>query len=219
MYKSSWGIEFVEGSVVMLHPGGLRTHQIPGILTTASPLDTFKSTSQKPYEWFAEQSADAERWFTLTCWFYWPPSKSDAKQRVLVHSSPSEDGQDPGRPTIFVESDGLRHTWLVHAKDVGPDGAVRGWKSSPTRLTTPEINPGWHMVSVVSSTVNNPEHPFNGTKFYIDDWSLSLEGTWLPNDFYTVGNAPDHRRQPFGLITDFRIYSRVLKERTEGNGS
>ena len=26
-------------------------------------------------------------------------------------------------------------------------------------------------VSVVSSTARNPEHPFDGTKFYIDDWS------------------------------------------------
>jgi len=212
MYKSSWGIEFVEGAVVMLHPRGLQTHRVPGMLTTASPLDTFKNVSQKPYEWFEDQPADAERWFSITCWFYWQPTISEErKQRVLVHSTPSEDGQDPGKPTIFVQISGKNAVWMLNAKEVGQDGTVGAWKPGSIALETPDINPGWHMVSVVSSTVNNPEHPFNGTKFYIDDWSCVKEGTWIPNDFYTVGNSPCHKK-PFGLITDFRIYSRVLKD-------
>merc|ERR1711988_617277 len=96
MYKSSWGIEFVEGSAVTLHPKGLKTHQVPGMLTSASPLHTFKNSSLKFYDWYSDSAsaADAEKWFTITCWFYWPLPKADARQRVLLHSTPSEDGQD-----------------------------------------------------------------------------------------------------------------------------
>merc|ERR1719383_999182 len=34
MYKSCWGIEFVENSCVTLHPDGLKTHKVPGSQTS-----------------------------------------------------------------------------------------------------------------------------------------------------------------------------------------
>jgi len=196
----------------------LRTHQVPAMLTSASPGHTFSNMSQQPYEWFAEnRHADVEKWFTITCWFYWPLPKADAKQRVLVHSTPSEDGQDGGRPLIAVDVDVDKEgrqvsRWTLSAKET-VNGTTR-WKQAATRLTTPDLNPGWHMVSVLSSTENNDEDgcKFNGTMFYLDEWKCPLiENTWIPNDFHTVGNSPSHKT-PFGLITDFRIYSRVLNE-------
>lgn len=214
MYKSSWGIEFVDGSAVTLHPKGLKTHQVPGILTTASPGHTFKNTSQRHYQWFLEDrnlEDDSERWFSITCWFYWPLPKSESNHRVLINSTPSEDGKEPvnGVPLIYVvedEKDGQSvFKWCLTGKDEAGE-----WKK-PRALATPQLNGGWHMVSVLSSTISNNEHPFNGTKFYLDEWSCTVDGTWLANDFYMVGNGPTHR-QPFGLITDFRIYARVLKE-------
>lgn len=207
MYKSSWGIEFVEGAAVCLHPKGLKTHQVPGMLTTASPSDTFKITSQKAYEWFSDQPRDADKWFTITCWFYWPPSK-DSRQRVLLQGGASEDGTDNGKPIIFLKRVGKEDfQWYVTPTEGGKAAPVE----KAIKIGVPKINPGWHMVSVVSSTVNNPEHPFDGTKFYIDEWCNPMDNIWIPNDFKYVGNSDCHK-EPFGLITDFRIYSRVLKD-------
>merc|ERR1712224_945817 len=94
------------------------------------------------------------------------------QQRVLLHSTP--DGDDPGRPLIGVDvelnKEGTDNIcrWMLNFKENGT------WKASATRLTTPGLNAGWHMVSVLSSTENNLEHAFNGTKFYLDEWSCPL---------------------------------------------
>lgn len=222
MYKSSWGVEFVEGTCVTLHPKGLKTHQVPGMLTTAPPSHTFRSTSMKFYDWFDEQSlsGDNEKWFTITCWFYSDEKvvKGGHKRRVLLHSTPREEDNDPGKPLVYMDitsGDGIKAPsarWMIQGKTGA--GSTLEWKS-PTKLTTPELKDGWHMLSVVSSTDSNKDNPFNGTKFYLDNWpdgGLLLKDTWLPNDFFMVGNSPNHK-EPFGLITDFRIYSRVLKEK------
>ena len=37
LYKSQWGCEFLEGSSILLHPDGLRTHSLPALLCEASP--------------------------------------------------------------------------------------------------------------------------------------------------------------------------------------
>jgi len=241
MYKSSWGVEFVEGSGVCLHPRGLKTHQVPGMLTTASPLHTFKNSSQKPFEWFRQPedeppTGEEERWFTISCWFYWPLTKADTHNRVLLHSSPSEDGQEYGKPLVYVEvhteaKKQVSYKWNLMCKEMAKEtsgmfssgGGGLVWKEAPIRLTVPDLNAGWHMLSIVSSTApgpegsdresgGNPDNPFNGTKFYIDEWQHDLlTDSWLPNDFHTVGNSPSHKH-PFGLMTDFRIYSRPLKD-------
>merc|ERR1719210_3170852 len=69
MYESTWGIEFVDKSCVTLHPDGLKTHQVPSFLTSASPMDNFACTSAT-YKWLDNEPDP--RHFTVTCWFYWP---------------------------------------------------------------------------------------------------------------------------------------------------
>ncbi|CAK0856863.1 unnamed protein product, partial [Prorocentrum cordatum] len=76
MYKSIWGIEFLAGSCVMLHPDALCTDRVPGLLTTASPLDTWavvgnEPSNQEPYQWYDPDKPNY-RHFTITCWFFWP---------------------------------------------------------------------------------------------------------------------------------------------------
>jgi len=55
--------------------------------------------------------------------------------------------------------------------------------------------------------------PFDGTKFFLDDWPTLLKDVWVKNEFYMVGNdSAAGGKQPFGLITDFRIYAHVLDD-------
>jgi len=213
MFNSSWGVKFVERTCVTLHPDGFRTHEVPGILTTASPLSTFQDTSRDPYAWLDEQPN--EKHFTITCWFYWPleptnhkdamksnkvllQSKSDKTNLIYLDCEKCEEKTDVGIWTLVVMPEG-------------------GGKATKKPLRTPKLNDGWHMLSIVSCTVppqqpglaRPPDHTFHGTLFYLDDWSVQLPKLWLKNDFYMVGNAQDGR-VPFGLIADFRIYARAL---------
>ncbi len=34
MYKKNWGVEFVEGTSIVLHPDAFSTLDLPGLLTT-----------------------------------------------------------------------------------------------------------------------------------------------------------------------------------------
>lgn len=221
MYKSSWGVEFTQGSCVTLHPDGLKTYAIPGTLTSASPLDTFANTSKRPYQWLSEAVSDPllreqvsssslvphPKHFTVTCWFY--------------HST----SRNPGQKVLIQTSDRVSSVYL-DVKDASAGGVNAGqvhqtWvltdeKSTKRPLVTPALNPGWHMLSIVSTTRESEvDGGFNGTKFYIDDWQEEVEDVWIKNDFYMVGNDSgtyDGRggRKPFGLVTDFRIYARDL---------
>ncbi|CAD7966050.1 unnamed protein product [Amoebophrya sp. A25] len=45
MYRRSWGCDFNEGSGIILHPDGMRIHQVPSFLTCASPSDTYTGSA------------------------------------------------------------------------------------------------------------------------------------------------------------------------------
>lgn len=194
MYQSTWGVRFVEGSAVTLHPDGLRTHEVPGILTAASPLSTFESTSRHRYAWLDEAPPDP-RHFTVTCWFYWP--LDDSKRSKVLLQTTKEDRMSLVYLDCEKDKDGI---WTLTTD-----------KHTKRQLKTPKLNAGWHMLSIVSSTEHNRADPFNGTRFFLDTWHHPLQGTWLKNEFYMVGNDSGQKGQkPFGLITDFRIYARSL---------
>jgi len=213
MYRSSWGIEFVDGAAVTLHPDGLKTFQIPGLLTSASPSDHFTNTSRKPYETLEEEDVQREameegkRHFSITCWFYWPTAwGGPARKKVLVQTTTREH---------------LSQIWLDIGVGDGPgeDGEEQAtWcitddQKRTYRIKTPRLNPGWHMLALLSSTPKSKANPFEGTKFFIDDWHRLLEKTYVKNEFYMVGNDAGHGgKQPFGLICDFRIYARTLRD-------
>jgi len=201
MYCSTWGVEFGTGSCLTLHPDGLKTYNIPGLLTTASPKDTFRNTSQSPYHWLDEPPDP--RHFTLTCWFFWPlnqfdPQESAKRHCVLLQSAP------PDRLTqIYVdfESD-PEGVWTIvdHTRTKRP-------------IKTPQLHPGWHLLALVSSTSRSAAQPFDGTKIFLDDWCKVLKNVWILNNFYMVGNDSAHGgRNPFGLMADFRIYARSLPD-------
>mmetsp|Transcript_29421 Transcript_29421/g.51577 ORF Transcript_29421/g.51577 Transcript_29421/m.51577 type:complete len:1122 (-) Transcript_29421:32-3397(-) len=237
MYKSSWGIEFVEGSFVTLHPDGLKTYQIPGLLTSASPSDTFENMSKKPYEWLGKPPH--KKCFTITCWFYWPDDEEVTAEngskkkmnKVLIQSRtgvPTEGERD----TAFDKRMSASYVLYIDYESE-PNKKEGKWtliecvdeKRNEKRkrpLTTPKLKQGWHMLALVSST-NEEEKEFNGTKFFLDEWKTQLDNVWVANDFYRVGNAasniapeltpsPQDAKRPFGLITDFRIYARVLRD-------
>lgn len=67
MYRRSWGCEFVELSLILLHPDGLNTGKVPGIMTVASPGDTFENANSS-YRSMLEQDIQAQRHFTIHCW-------------------------------------------------------------------------------------------------------------------------------------------------------
>eukprot|EP00929_Paragymnodinium_shiwhaense_P076735 TRINITY_DN394_c0_g1_i1.p1 TRINITY_DN394_c0_g1~~TRINITY_DN394_c0_g1_i1.p1 ORF type:complete len:1097 (-),score=271.50 TRINITY_DN394_c0_g1_i1:216-3506(-) len=190
MYRSSWGVEFVEGSVVMLHTDGLSTHAVPGTLTSASPSDTFENTSKGPYLWLDEGPPHPKH-FTLCCWFYWPLS-SIKSRKVLVKA------KDSASQIYYEDSVDNEAGW-----EIVDENSVR------QPLRTPRLNPGWHMLTVISSTSESATNSFDGTKFFLDDWHCTLKNVWMKNEFYMVGNDSTGKR-PFGLITDFRIYARAL---------
>lgn len=193
MYQSMWGVQFVEGSCVTLHPDGLTTKNVPGILTSASPSSTFVHTSREPYQWLDESAPDAEN-FSVTCWFYWPLSQSKEKvEKVFLQAK-----HDP-LPQVYLD---------CNQDPEGPIWTITTDKRQTKKLKTPRLNPGWHMLSIVSSTKTN-EDSFDGTRFYLDGWCKELKGHRIKNEFYMVGNGKDGYR-PFGLITDFRIYARAL---------
>jgi len=202
MYKSTWGVQFVEGSCVTLHPDGLKTHQLPGLLTSASPADTFENTSKSSYERLDNESAN-EKHFTISCWFYWPLTTTKG-ECVLVQATDRTS-------QIFLNLD----------EDEGNSGDKAVWNlvvnhsGQKTRcpLKTPKLSPGWHMLSLVSSTSQNRANPFDGTKFFLDDWHCMLKNAWVDNNFYIVGNDQGtDGKKPFGLICDFRIYARSLPD-------
>lgn len=277
MYKSSWGIEFVDGSYVTLHPEGLKTNEIPGLLTSASPADTFENTSKSPYEWLGRKPH--QRCFTITCWFYWPDDQASdengkreekrwnkvlIQSRARVPSEPSEALQKPDDAKKTFETD-MTHSYVLYidyeSDKNNPEGKwtiieEKGGKKHQRPLMTPKLKQGWHMLALVSSTneekrtaadgksytkeefqekfgpleerweaapVVKENKEFEGTKFFLDEWSTKLENVWVANDFYRVGNAasniaaedkpsPTDAKRPFGLITDFRIYARVLRD-------
>eukprot|EP00413_Alexandrium_margalefii_P001830 CAMPEP_0204517700 /NCGR_PEP_ID=MMETSP0661-20131031/3812_1 /ASSEMBLY_ACC=CAM_ASM_000606 /TAXON_ID=109239 /ORGANISM="Alexandrium margalefi, Strain AMGDE01CS-322" /LENGTH=398 /DNA_ID=CAMNT_0051523111 /DNA_START=24 /DNA_END=1220 /DNA_ORIENTATION=- len=197
MYQSTWGVHFEKGSCVVLHPDGLRTHEVPGTLTSASPLSTFEDTSRGPYDWLDEARPDP-RHFTVTCWFYWPPSPSKGN-KVLLQAS---------------KEDRMSQVYLDCEKDHEGVWTLTTDQRTKRPLKTPKLNAGWHMLSLVSSTEKNKSDPFNGTRFFLDAWHHELKGVWVKNNFYMVGNdSGQEGRQPFGLITDFRIYARTLSSR------
>lgn len=197
MYQSTWGIEFVQGSRVLLHPSGLVPYMVPALLTTASPADTFQATAQS-YNWLGEPLE--QKHFTLTCWFYWPLPKPAGQSSVccLVQSAPPKRHMQ-----IYVEFQGesKEGVWTI----VDQHGTTR-------TIATPKINPGWHLLTLVSSTEDSVQE-WDGIKFYIDTWSYPMKNVWIDNNFLVVGNdASDDGRKPFGLIADFRIYARVLPQ-------
>jgi len=196
MYKAYWGIQFEPGTCVTLHRYGLKTHAIPGTLTSASPSDTFANTARRPYEWLG--TGPNERHFTLTCWFYWPPVTSTTfkTDKVLVQTC------ELGISQIYIdcETEPGKPVWTIV-----DDQRIR------RPLQTPNLNPGWHMLALVSSTKDCKDNPFDGTKFFLDEWRCTLKNVWVTNEFYQVGNdTGDGGKKPFGLITDFRIYARAL---------
>lgn len=194
MYQSTWGVQFVEESCVILHPDGLRTHEVPGILTSASPLSTFHGTSRSEYRWLDDTPPDP-RHFSVTCWFYWPLNSSKGN-KVLLQTS---------------KEDRMSQIFLDCEKD--PEGVwtLTTDKRTKRHLKTPKLNPGWHMLSLVSSTDRNRADTLNGTRFFLDTWHHELNQTWVKNEFYMVGNDSGQKGgKPFGLITDFRIYGRSL---------
>jgi len=206
MYKSTWGVEFVRGSCVTLHPDGLKTNFTPALLTVASPQDTFRNTSQRPYQWLDEPPEPKH--FTLTCWFYWPlvdeslvdleAAGDGHKMSVLVQSSPPE-----------------RHMQIYVDYQTDPEGVWTLVDHTRTKrpLKTPKLHPGWHMLALVSSTTRSAAQQFDGTKFFLDDWHIPLKNVWVVNDFYMVGNDASYGgKKPFGLIADFRIYARCLNQ-------
>mmetsp|Transcript_65479 Transcript_65479/g.151998 ORF Transcript_65479/g.151998 Transcript_65479/m.151998 type:complete len:1031 (+) Transcript_65479:218-3310(+) len=203
MYHSTWGVQFVEGSCVTLHPDGLKTWLVPGILTSASPLSTFENTSRSEYTWLDEASAPDEKHFTVTCWFYWPlnPQK-DRVNKVLLQTSgaPRERIAQVYLDCETTQGDGA---WTLTTEN-------KESKKVRYQLKTPKLNAGWHMLSVVSST--------NGTKFFLDTWKHELEKAWVRNEFYMVGNdagtddTGKGGKKPFFLMADFRIYARTLSD-------
>jgi hypothetical protein len=214
MYKSTWGVQFVEGACVTLHPDGLKTHKLPGLLTSASPSDTFASTSQRSYERLERESdADqAEKHFTISCWLYWPLITTKG-QCVLVQSTSR-------RSQIFLDlnaeddGSGQAAVWNLDVDHytAGPLGGSTERKRCP--LKTPQLSPGWHMLTLVSSTRSNQANPFDGTKFFLDEWHCVLNNAWVENDFYIVGNDQGgDGKKPFGLMCDFRIYARSLPDK------
>mmetsp|Transcript_72521 Transcript_72521/g.216379 ORF Transcript_72521/g.216379 Transcript_72521/m.216379 type:complete len:1045 (-) Transcript_72521:159-3293(-) len=194
MYQSTWGVQFVEHSCVILHPDGLRTHEVPGILTAASPLSTFENTSRREYQWLDDAKPHPKH-FTMTCWFYWPPDSSKGN-KVLIQTS---------------KEDRMSQVYLDFEKD--PEGVwtLTTDKRTKKPLKTPRLNPGWHMLSLVSSTEENGLDPFSGTRFFLDTWQHDMKGIWVKNEFYMLGNDSGYSAsKPFGLIADFRIYARTL---------
>lgn len=221
MYRSTWGIEFVTGSCVMLHPDGLKTSRIPGVLTSASPSDTFANTSCKAYEWLEKRNPHPKN-FSISCWFFWPlAATTGSTQHVLVETRPVD-----GWSQIFLDrSENAEGVWTI----TDDRGVVRP-------LRTPKLNPGWHMLTLVSSTSDGLEDgadrkPLNGSTFWLDDWHCELRDIWVKNEFYVVGNEAPRRSgsetettcmKPFGLMCDFRIYARSLSnqevmDRARGN--
>jgi hypothetical protein len=210
MYKSSWGIEFTPSSCVTLHPDGLKTHELPGLLTSASPTDTFAATSLAHYAWLESDKTPNEKNFSITCWFYWPlPQRENVSEWILLHST-EENGK-----LIYVkfDRDSNRHHWILRDSN-GGEKVFHGEKG------TPKINDGWHMMSIVSDAEVSQDsgQQEGGTQFWLDDWNCKVDNFWMPNDFYVVGNRPITDKStngtaggcPFGLITDFRIYAKPL---------
>jgi hypothetical protein len=217
MYKSSWGIEFVEHSMVKLHLEGLKTYQVPGTLTSASPGDSFTEMTREPYRWLTDSldTNDRRNKFTISCWFYWPlhsGKEKEPKKRVLLNSS--KDGEF----LIYVK-------YSSGPKDGGDSqqepqscwclGRKEGSRFEQRPVKTPPLNPGWHMLTVVSDVVEDDTGAKSGqTTLFLDEWKsepIPAEEFWLPNDFMVVGNSTNGIH-PFGLITDFRIYAKPLKE-------
>mmetsp|Transcript_110737 Transcript_110737/g.264164 ORF Transcript_110737/g.264164 Transcript_110737/m.264164 type:complete len:1042 (+) Transcript_110737:96-3221(+) len=198
MYKSTWGVEFVYGSCLTLHPDGFKTYNVPGLLTTASPQDTFRNSSQSPYHWLDDPPDP--RHFTVSCWFFWPLSQADeaARQCVLLQSSPPE-----RMIQIYVDF------------ELDPEGVWTIIDHTRTKrpIKTPKLNHGWHLLTLVSSTYRSPAQNFDGTKLFLDEWCKLLKNVWILNDFYVLGNDLSRGgRKPFGLIADFRIYARSLSD-------
>eukprot|EP00435_Cladocopium_sp_Y103_P053058 s533_g16.t2 len=217
MYKSTWGVEFVSDSCLTFHPDGFKTYNVPALLTTASPQDTFMNTSQSPYQWYHEPNP---RHFTISCWFFWPlcsddglKSREGGCQCVLLQSSP---------PEMLIQI-------FVHFDKDNPEGiwTLVDYERTKHAIKTPKLNPGWHLLTVVSSTTESPAQKYNGTKFFLDEWCKRLPKVWevqesrlqaallhyILNDFYNLGNDLSRGgRKPFGLIADFRIYARCLSD-------
>merc|ERR1719378_1238081 len=102
MYKSTWGVQFVEGTCVTLHPDGLKTYEIPGLLTSATPSHTFKAMTHSYYDALEDENKlPHKKHFTITCWFYWPLTSAPLKHNVLVQSS----GAQP-QSQIYFECEG-----------------------------------------------------------------------------------------------------------------
>eukprot|EP00927_Polykrikos_kofoidii_P034719 TRINITY_DN2939_c0_g1_i1.p1 TRINITY_DN2939_c0_g1~~TRINITY_DN2939_c0_g1_i1.p1 ORF type:complete len:1060 (+),score=200.31 TRINITY_DN2939_c0_g1_i1:218-3397(+) len=190
MYMSTWGMEFVKGSYVILHENGLKTHRVPATLTSASPTDTFAETSVSPYQWLIQDPPD-EHNFTISCWFYRPPKSVKTPGRKVLVASKSGDAQ-----ICLVddaENDGV---WVLSDKN-----------HEKIPLKTPRLNPGWHMLALVSSKGED----FDGTKFFLGTWHVDKPDIFIKNDFYFVGNDAS-KNCSFGLICDFRIYAKALTD-------
>ncbi|CAL1160575.1 unnamed protein product [Cladocopium goreaui] len=160
-YKSTWGVEFVS---LTFHPDGFKTYNVPALLTTASPQDTFMNTSQSPYQWYHEPNP---RHFTISCWFFWPlcsddglKSREGGCQCVLLQSSP---------PEMLIQI-------FVHFDKENPEGiwTLVDYERTKHAIKTPKLNPGWHLLTVVSSTTESPAQKYNGTKFFLDEWCKRL---------------------------------------------
>jgi len=247
MYRNLWGVKFVEGSCVTLHPDGLQTNKVPGTLTSASASDTLHATSKREYQWLGTEPGP--RRFTVTCWFYWP-SDPTMDTKVLIQTTPPKvdtGGADPSMASVYVEcvvtcckcgapvvaGDNLssdaqgctacRAPWS-QVKD-GPqefvwvlvDDKKGGADKTRKTMKTPKLMPGWHFLAIVSSHSSSSK-TFDGTKFWLDTWPVTLKQVWIKNDFYNIGNFTgktddgEGGRKPFGLIADFRIYADALSD-------
>jgi len=227
MYKSTWGIEFVEGSYIQLHPEGLRNNNVPTLLTSASPLNNFAATSNGHYRWIGSEKAN-DTSYTIACWFYEPehPDPSKEKHRVLVTARGFESDKKP-RKLIWI-------SWEPEASDNkdGKDGQeprgnfvwnFRDIQGESIPMVLPKLAQGWHHVAMTvchdegkKKKRNGNETIDPGTQLYLDGKCYHskkrLKSVHADNDFYIIGNFLEGGRadEPFGLIADFRIYAKAL---------
>eukprot|EP00397_Hematodinium_sp_SG-2012_P012969 GEMP01013155.1.p1 GENE.GEMP01013155.1~~GEMP01013155.1.p1 ORF type:complete len:842 (+),score=156.75 GEMP01013155.1:58-2583(+) len=139
----NWGVEFNNDSSVILHPDALKTHKVPGILLSASPSDTFSTTSAT---FQSITKTTTEKNWTISAWFWWPLSGGYIQRRH-----------------VFVESKKETLIWCNMRSSGNGTWCFRSTDGSQKELTVPPMSPGWHMIAVVSSTTDSPSQ-FNGTK-------------------------------------------------------
>ncbi|CEM33418.1 unnamed protein product [Vitrella brassicaformis CCMP3155] len=197
MFGDTWGFDFIKNSWIELQPSGVQPSAPPGLLIAAPTSETFDSLPHTFSPLREEQPtnalglpgvgtgrveksrpSDAMTW-TMTCWVRMPLSRDT--DHCLVESI-------RGNRVLAISREGA---WSVTTRD----GEV-------VSVDVPQLQEGWHLVSVVSSADG-------GTRIGVDGWQYSLTSVWIDNAFYAVGNTRKGD-EPFGVICDFRIYSTAL---------